>query len=113
MNGNPELRGYMGVDGGGRGLAVQTCQLVTDRVAGIDTPEDEIDWVIDVNLKGVWRGTFVFGKRMREQTTSSIICNIGSENYWAISVGGWAFTRPASMAFWACAMFCAMNCRHI
>ena len=42
MNGNPERRGYMGVDGGGRGLAVQTCQLVTDRVAGIDTPEDEI-----------------------------------------------------------------------
>jgi len=46
----------------------------------LDTPEDEIDWVIDVNLKGVWRGTSVFGKRMREQNTSSIICNIGSEN---------------------------------
>ena len=46
----------------------------------LDTPEDEIDWVIDVNLKGVWRGTSVFGKRMREQTTPSIICNIGSEN---------------------------------
>ncbi len=46
----------------------------------LDTPEDEIDWVIDVNLKGVWRGTSVFGKRMREQTTPSVICNIGSEN---------------------------------
>ena len=46
----------------------------------LDTLEDEIDWVIDVNLKGVWRGTSVFGKRMREQTTPSAICNIGSEN---------------------------------
>ena len=30
MNGNAERRGYMGVDGGGRGLAVQPCQLVAD-----------------------------------------------------------------------------------
>ena len=42
--------------------------------------EDQWDQVIDVNLKGVWRGTSVFGKRMREQTTPSVICNIGSEN---------------------------------
>ncbi|MBL6787535.1 MAG: SDR family oxidoreductase [PS1 clade bacterium] len=46
----------------------------------LDTPEEEIDWVIDVNLKGVWRGTSVFGKRMRDQTTPSIICNVASEN---------------------------------
>ena len=46
----------------------------------LETPEDEIDWVIDINLKGVWRGTSVFGKRMCDQSTASVICNIGSEN---------------------------------
>ena len=42
MNGNPERRGYMVVDGGSRGLAVQPCQPVADGIAGIDAPQDEI-----------------------------------------------------------------------
>ena len=42
MNGNPERRGYMGVDGGSRGLAVQPCQPVADGIAGINTPQDKI-----------------------------------------------------------------------
>jgi NAD(P)-dependent dehydrogenase (short-subunit alcohol dehydrogenase family) len=42
-------------------------------------PED-MDRVIDVNLKGVWRGSSVFGKRFIEQKTEAVICNTGSEH---------------------------------
>ena len=67
----------------------------------LDTPEDEIDWVIDVNLKGVWRGSSIFGKRMREQATPSVICNIGSENslgYISRGLGIYAVSKHGVLA---------------
>jgi len=46
----------------------------------MDIDEIDFDWLIEVNLKGVWRGIAVFGKRMAAQTTQAVICNVASEN---------------------------------
>ena len=39
---NPERPGNVPVDGGGGRLAVQPCQLVADRVAGVDAAQNQI-----------------------------------------------------------------------
>ncbi len=46
----------------------------------LESDEEDMDWIIDVNFKAVWRGIKVFGNRMRAQETPSIICNTASEN---------------------------------
>lgn len=46
----------------------------------IDADPDEVDWVLNVNLKGVWNGCSVFGKRFVAQGTNSVICNTASEH---------------------------------
>lgn len=46
----------------------------------IDTDPKEVDWVLDVNLKGVWNGCSVFGKRFVAQEGNSVICNTASEH---------------------------------
>ena len=64
----------------------------------ISADEREVDWMMEVNFKGVWRGMSVFGKRMREQKTPSVICNIGSENslgYVTRGLGVYAGTKHA------------------
>lgn len=46
----------------------------------IDTDPAEVDWVLNVNLKGVWNGCSVFGKRFVAQESNSVICNTASEH---------------------------------
>lgn len=46
----------------------------------IDTPEEDVRRIFDINFFGVWRGSAVFGKRFLEQGTPAAILNLGSEN---------------------------------
>lgn len=46
----------------------------------VDTETDNLNWILDVNLKGVWYGSKVFGKRFIEQGTPAHITNTGSEH---------------------------------
>ena len=46
----------------------------------IDTPEEDLRKVFEVNFFGVWNGCRVFGKRLVEQGTAAGIYNTGSEN---------------------------------
>lgn len=64
----------------------------------LDTDETDFDWLIEVNLKGVWRGLTVFGKRLIAQTSRSVICNIASENalgFVGQGLGPYAATKHA------------------
>ena len=53
---------------------------VSHRMPVLDADSETTDWILDVNLKGVLRGVQVFGRRMREQKTTSILCNTASEH---------------------------------
>ncbi|MEE9381629.1 MAG: SDR family NAD(P)-dependent oxidoreductase, partial [Hyphomonadaceae bacterium] len=44
------------------------------------TAEEDLDWVLGVNLKGVWYGCQVFGQRFRDQGGPALIVNTGSEH---------------------------------
>ncbi len=46
----------------------------------LEADEADTAWVLDVNLKGVWRGCKVFGTRFCQQEEPAIICNIASEH---------------------------------
>jgi NAD(P)-dependent dehydrogenase (short-subunit alcohol dehydrogenase family) len=46
----------------------------------IDTAEEDVRRIFDINFFGVWRGSAVFGKRFIEQGTPATILNLGSEN---------------------------------
>lgn len=45
-----------------------------------DMPMEDVHRVFDVNFFGVWHGSAIFGKRMRDQGTPAQIYNVGSEN---------------------------------
>ncbi|MDJ0919767.1 MAG: SDR family oxidoreductase [Henriciella sp.] len=45
-----------------------------------DMPMEEVRKLFDVNFFGVWHGSAVFGRRMRDQGTPAAIFNVGSEN---------------------------------
>ncbi|MDX2276015.1 MAG: SDR family oxidoreductase [Hyphomonadaceae bacterium] len=49
-------------------------------MTAIDTPEEEIRRIFDINFFGVWRGSAVFAKRFIAQGTPAAIINLGSEN---------------------------------
>ena len=46
----------------------------------VRTSEADYDWVMGVNLKGVWNGCRIFGQRFVEQKTDALIVNTGSEH---------------------------------
>lgn len=59
------------VNNAGMGLARHTV---------VDTPDDALRHIFDVNFFGLWRGCAVFGKRFIAQATPAAIYNVGSEN---------------------------------
>lgn len=55
--------------------------------AGVAAPErslstglDDMRWMFEVNVFGVWHGCRVFGRRFLKQDTQTWICNTGSEH---------------------------------
>lgn len=46
----------------------------------IDADPTEVDWIWGVNIKGVWNGCSIFGKRFVEQGTEAAICVTASEH---------------------------------
>ena len=58
------------ITGGASGIGLESPRRRLG-LGWLDTPEDEIDWVIDVNLKGVWRGTSVFAETRWQEIADS------------------------------------------
>ena len=52
----------------------------------IDTPVEELQKVMAVNLEGVWRGCQEFGRRLVDQGTPAGLYNTGSENSFFVAV---------------------------
>ena len=46
----------------------------------VDALEQDVRWVLDVNVMGVWNGCSVFGRRFVDQGSPAHIVNTGSEN---------------------------------
>ena len=46
----------------------------------VDAREEDVRWVFDVNVMGVWNGCSVFGRRFVDQGSPAHIVNTGSEN---------------------------------
>ncbi len=61
-------------------VIVNNAGIMQPMNAVIDTPEDDVRRIFDINFFGVWRGSAVFGKRFIEQGTPAAIYNVGSEN---------------------------------
>ncbi len=59
----------------------------------IDADPREVDWIIDTNLKGVWNGCSVFGKRFRTQGKPACIAITASEHSLGVPhLGGGIYT---------------------
>jgi NAD(P)-dependent dehydrogenase (short-subunit alcohol dehydrogenase family) len=59
----------------------------------IDADPREVDWIIDTNLKGVWNGCSVFGKRFRAQGKPACIAITASEHSLGVPhLGGGIYT---------------------
>lgn len=55
--------------------------------------QDYYDWIMAVNLKGVWNGCQVFGNRFLEQDGKALIVNTGSEHSFGVPhLGSAAYT---------------------
>ncbi len=46
----------------------------------LNSTVEELDWIFDVNVRGVWNTLTVFGLRMREQGGDGHLCITGSEH---------------------------------
>lgn len=59
----------------------------------IDADPREVHWIIDTNLKGVWNGCSVFGKRFRAQRLPACIAITASEHSLGVPhLGGGIYT---------------------
>jgi len=59
----------------------------------IDADPREVDWIIDINVKGVWNGCSVFGKRFRDQPEEAAIGITASEHSLGVPhLGGGIYT---------------------
>jgi len=59
----------------------------------IDADPREVDWIIDTNLKGVWNGCSVFGKRFRAQGKPACVAITASEHSLGVPhLGGGIYT---------------------
>lgn len=68
----------------------------------IDTEEDDLRWVYEVNVFGAWNVCKVFAKRMIDQQAPSHIINTGSENsvcFLAPMLAAYASTKHAVLGF--------------
>ena len=67
----------------------------------IETNQDDVQRVFDVDFFGVWNGVSVFGKRFVAQETPAAIYNVGSENCFFSAVprgGGYVAAKHAVLA---------------
>lgn len=59
----------------------------------IDADPREVHWIIDTNLKGVWNGCSVFGRRFRDQQLPACIAITASEHSLGVPhLGGGIYT---------------------
>ncbi|MFN3231195.1 MAG: SDR family NAD(P)-dependent oxidoreductase [Alphaproteobacteria bacterium] len=59
----------------------------------IDADPAEVDWMIDINVKGVWNGCSVFGKRFRDSGEDCVIGITASEHALGVPhLGGGIYT---------------------
>ena len=63
-------------------VIVNNAGIVIPGVPVVETPEEDVRSIFDVNFFGVWNGSAIFGKRFIEQGTPAAIYNLGSENSW-------------------------------
>ena len=61
-------------------VIVNNAGMGLERHTVLDTPDEELRHIFDVNFFGLWHGCAVFGKRFIDQATPAAIYNIGSEN---------------------------------
>jgi len=61
-------------------VLVNNAGMMLPQCPVIDTPEEDVRLIYDVNFFGVWNGIAVFGKRFIKQGTPAAIYNIGSES---------------------------------
>ena len=67
----------------------------------LDSTANELHWLFDVNVFGVWHGCRVFGQRFRSQGTPAHIVNTGSEHSLGIpspQAGFYTATKHAVLA---------------
>lgn len=61
-------------------VIINNAGIMLPNTPTIDTLEEDVRKIFDVNFYGVWNGAAVFGKRFIEQGTPAAIYNVGSEN---------------------------------
>jgi NAD(P)-dependent dehydrogenase (short-subunit alcohol dehydrogenase family) len=61
-------------------VLVNNAGMMLPQCPVIDTPEEDVRLIYDVNFFGVWNGISVFGKRFIKQGTPAAIYNVGSES---------------------------------
>ncbi len=66
--------------------------------AVLDGSLDNLRWIFEVNLFGLWKGCSVFGKRFVEQDTPAWICNTGSEHSLGFAHAGMGFYTASKHA---------------
>ncbi len=66
--------------------------------AAIDADPLDLDWVLSVNVVGVWNGCSVFGKRFVARSTPSWIVNTASEHAFGMQHPGQAFYAASKHA---------------
>ncbi len=67
----------------------------------LDSNTNELQWLFNVNVFGVWHGCTVFGKRFRTQGTPAHIVNTGSEHSLGVpntQIGFYTATKHAVLA---------------
>ena len=67
----------------------------------LDSNTNELQWLFNVNVFGVWHGCAVFGKRFRTQGTPAHIVNTGSEHSLGVpntQIGFYTATKHAVLA---------------
>ena len=81
-------------------LVVNNAGVGQQRGSVVDTAEAEMQRVMAVNFRGVWRGSQLFGRRLIEQGTPAAIYNTGSENSFFIVASHSAAYVASKHAVW-------------
>jgi len=67
-------------------LVVNNAGVIQTNSPLVDTSQEELHRVFDVNFFGVWHGSKIFGRKLLEQGSAAALYNVGSENSHFVAV---------------------------